>query len=142
MTTDECARIEELISAMQDNAATPEEVARVERHIAGCARCRATAAAYQRVDQQVRRYIMATPVPEIAAPWRNEPLIVPVRRGGAGLGHWRITLVGLATHALPGGPPAALVLFDQAGGVDGGPLVAGLHASASSGSIICAGTPE
>lgn len=97
MTIDECARIEELISAMQDNAATPEEAARVERHIAGCARCRATTAAYQRVDQQVRRYIMATPVPEIAAPWRNEPLIVPVRRGGGGLGHWRITLVGLAT---------------------------------------------
>jgi putative zinc finger protein len=97
MTTDEHAEIEALISALQDNAATPEEVARVERHIAGCARCRATAAAYLRVDQQVRRYIMATPVPEIATPWHNEPLIVPVRRGGAGLGHWRITLVGLAT---------------------------------------------
>ena len=97
MTSEECARIEELISAMQDSAATPEEVARVERHTAGCARCRATGAAYQRVDQQVRRYIMATPVPEIAAPWRNEPLVVPTRPGAGGIGHWRITLAGLAT---------------------------------------------
>ena len=32
MTTDEHAEIEALISALQDNAATPEEVVRVERH--------------------------------------------------------------------------------------------------------------
>lgn len=95
MTIDECAHIEELLSALQDGAATPEERAQVERHIAGCARCQATAAAFGRVDRQVRRYLMATPVPEIAAPWRSEPLVLPQRRGER-LGHWRVTVVGLA----------------------------------------------
>ncbi len=95
MTSDECARIEELISAQQDGGASPEERAQIERHVAGCARCQATAAAYGQVDRQVRRYLMATPVPELAAPWRNEPVPLPVRRG-EGLGHWRATAVGLA----------------------------------------------
>ncbi|CAA9586081.1 MAG: hypothetical protein AVDCRST_MAG18-3853 [uncultured Thermomicrobiales bacterium] len=95
MTTAECARIEELISARQDRAASPDERAQVERHIAGCDRCRATAAAFGRVDHEVRRYIGATPVPEIAAPWRSEPFARPVHRG-EGLGHWRATTVGLA----------------------------------------------
>ena len=86
--TDEHARIEELLSAMQDGAATPEEVALVQRHLATCAQCRATAAAFEQIDRQVRRYLIATPVPEMAAPWRNEPLVVvaPQRRGSPG--HW------------------------------------------------------
>jgi anti-sigma factor RsiW len=95
MTIDECARIEELISAQQDGAATPEERAQIERHVAGCARCQATVAAFGKVDRQVRRYLMATPVPEIAAPWRHEPAPLPARRVGS-LGHWRATTVGLA----------------------------------------------
>lgn len=94
MTIDECARIEELISAQQDGAVTPEERAQIERHVAGCARCQATIAAYGQVDRQVRRYLMATPVPELATPWRNEPVSLPARRGGS-LGHWRATAVGL-----------------------------------------------
>ncbi len=36
-TSAECARIEELISAMQDGAATPAERERVERALAGMA---------------------------------------------------------------------------------------------------------
>ncbi|MFN8517688.1 MAG: zf-HC2 domain-containing protein, partial [Chloroflexia bacterium] len=94
--TDEHARIEELLSAMQDGAATPEEVAQVQRHLATCAQCRATATAFEQIDRQVKRYLMATPVPEMASPWRNEPLIVvaPRRRGNPG--HWRATTVGLA----------------------------------------------
>jgi len=95
MTIDECAHIEELLSAMQDGAVTPEERARAERHINGCARCQATAAAFGQVDRQVRRYLMATPVPEIGAPWRTEPLVLPQRRGTSA-GHWRVTAVGLA----------------------------------------------
>jgi predicted anti-sigma-YlaC factor YlaD len=94
--TDEHARIEELLSAVQDGAATPEEAALVQRHLATCAQCRATAAAFEQIDRQVRRYLMATPVPEMAAPWRNEPLVTvaPRRRGSPG--HWRITTVGLS----------------------------------------------
>jgi hypothetical protein len=95
MTIDECAHIEEILSAMQDGAATPEERALAERHISGCARCQATAAAFGQVDRQVRRYLMATPVPEIGAPWRSEPLVLPQRRGMP-MGHWRVTAVGLA----------------------------------------------
>ncbi len=95
MTIDECAHIEELLSAMQDGAVTPEERARAGRHINGCARCQATAAAFGQVDRQVRRYLMATPVPEIGAPWRTEPLVLPQRRGTSA-GHWRVTAVGLA----------------------------------------------
>ncbi len=95
MTIDECAQIEELLSAMQEGVATSEERALVERHIAGCARCQATAAAFGQVDRQVRRYLMATPVPELGAPWRTEPLVLPQRRS-EGLGHWRVTAVGLA----------------------------------------------
>lgn len=94
--TDEHARVEELLSAMQDGAATPEEVGLVERHLATCARCRATATAYRQVDRQVRHYLMATPVPEIATPWRNEPLVVVAPRQRGNLGHWRITAAGLA----------------------------------------------
>ena len=62
MTIDECAHIEEILSAMQDGAATPEERAQAERHISGCARCQATATAFGQIDRQVRRYLMATPV--------------------------------------------------------------------------------
>ncbi|HEY8599567.1 MAG TPA: zf-HC2 domain-containing protein, partial [Thermomicrobiales bacterium] len=95
MTIEECAQIEETLSAMQDGAATPEERARAERHIVGCARCQATTAAFGQVDRQVRRYLMATPVPEIGTPWRAEPLVLLQRRGTK-LGHWRVTAVGLA----------------------------------------------
>lgn len=95
MTIDECAHIEEILSAMQDGAATSEERAQAERHVSGCARCQATAAAYRQVDRQVRRYLMATPVPETGAPWRTEPLVLPQRRGTP-TGHWRVTAVGLA----------------------------------------------
>ncbi len=94
--TDEHTRIEELLSAMQDDAATPEDTALVERHLATCARCRATASAFAQVDREVRRYLMATPVPEIAAPWRAEPLLAASARPRTSSGHWRITTVGLA----------------------------------------------
>lgn len=95
MTINECAHVEEILSAMQDGAATPEERAHAERHISGCARCRTTAAAFGQIDRQVRRYLMATPVPEIGAPWQVEPLVLPQRRGTT-MGHWRVTAVGLA----------------------------------------------
>ncbi len=46
---DEHTRIEELLSAMQDDAATPEDTALVESAtLATCARCRATASAPSR----------------------------------------------------------------------------------------------
>jgi hypothetical protein len=94
--TDEHARVEELLSAMQDGAATPEEVTLVQRHLATCAQCRATAAAFDQIDRQVRRYLMATPVPEMVSPWRNEPLVVVAPRRSGSPGHWRATTVGLA----------------------------------------------
>src|SRR6187402_162997 len=78
--TDEHARIEELLSSMQDGAATPDEVAQVQRHLATCAQCRATAAAFEQIDRQVKRYLMVTPVPEMASPWRNEPLVAVAPR--------------------------------------------------------------
>ncbi len=96
MTTNECTRIEELLSAHQDGATTAAEEAQIAQHLATCAQCQQTAAAFGQIDQQLRRYMQATPVPEIAAPWRNEPLLVPARRGGS-LGHWRATMIGLAT---------------------------------------------
>ncbi|MDP9371587.1 MAG: zf-HC2 domain-containing protein, partial [Chloroflexota bacterium] len=70
MATD-CSRIAELLSAAQDGAATPEERALIDRHLAGCADCRATADAYRRVDERVRLFLQGTPVPPIAAPWRE-----------------------------------------------------------------------
>src|SRR5215208_7511190 len=70
-TSAECARIEELISALQDGAATPAEREQVERHVAGCDSCRATLAAFLRNDALLARYLQTTPVPAIGAPWRE-----------------------------------------------------------------------
>jgi predicted anti-sigma-YlaC factor YlaD len=94
--TDEHARIEELLSSMQDGAATPDEVAQVQRHLATCAQCRATAAAFEQIDRQVKRYLMATPVPEMASSWRSEPLVAVAPRRRGNMGHWRVTTVGLS----------------------------------------------
>ena len=110
--TPECDQIEELLSALQDGAVTPAEQARVERHLADCADCRASAAAFQRVDERLRHYLQLTPVPPIAAPWRQE------RPGFAGWlalfgsGRARVTLAGVTTvlilvvaaRLLTGGP--------------------------------------
>ncbi len=52
--------------------------------------------AFAQVDREVRRYLMATPVPEIATPWRAEPLLAAPTRPRTSPGHWRITTVGLA----------------------------------------------
>src|SRR5688500_17282327 len=88
----ECAQMEALICAAQDGAATPEERARVERHLAGCADCRASAAAFRRVDDELKRYLRLTPVPAIVRPWRNARARRAPLSGG-----WRLTIAGLAT---------------------------------------------
>lgn len=111
-------RIEELLSVMQDGAATPEEEALVARHLAGCARCRATAAAYRRVDERVVAYMRATPVPEMAPAWRA----AAGRRSGrwtigGGRGGLRVALVGVATVLLLLLGASALV--QRAGNRDG-----------------------
>ena len=127
--TDEHARIEELLSSMQDGAATPEEAAQVRRHLAACARCRATAAAYQQIDRQVRRYLMATPVPEIATPWRNEPLVTVAPRGRGNLGHWRVTTVGLALIFVLLFAGTALTFFNRNNNPEAGQASGGVPAA-------------
>ncbi len=94
----ECARIEELLSAAQDGAATPEERARIARHLVGCADCRASQAAFRRIDDRVRRYLSLTPVPEIARPWRDARPARPAPPFAGG--RWRAALAGLATLVL------------------------------------------
>ena len=82
MTAHDCARIEELISAQMDGATTPEEDARIARHLGDCADCRTTALAFERVDREVGAYLRATPVPAIGTPWRDRqrpPLAIPGR---------------------------------------------------------------
>jgi predicted anti-sigma-YlaC factor YlaD len=71
MTKHDCARIEGLISARMDRATSPEEDARIERHLDDCPECRATALAFERVDREVGAYLRATPVPAIGTPWRE-----------------------------------------------------------------------
>jgi len=94
-------RVEELLSALQDGAATPAEEALVARHLAGCVRCRATAAAYQRVNERVVAYLRATPVPELTPTWRAAA-DRPAGRWtiGGGRGGLRVALVGVATILL------------------------------------------
>ncbi|HET8626761.1 MAG TPA: zf-HC2 domain-containing protein [Thermomicrobiales bacterium] len=91
-TSAECAHVEELLSAVQDGAASPADQELVRRHLATCDACRATAAAFERNDERLRDYLRATPVPPIGAPWREAR---PRRARGAGT--WRVALVSLAT---------------------------------------------
>src|SRR5439155_1462164 len=95
----EHARIEELISALQDGAASPAEQALVERHVATCPSCRATVEAFGRNDERLRRYLQATPVPPIDSPWleaaRTRGAGHPLAGGGAR--NWRVALAGLVT---------------------------------------------
>jgi hypothetical protein len=90
----EHARIEELISALQDGAASPAEQALVERHIATCPSCRATVAAFRRNDERLRRYLQATPVPPIGSPWLTAAGARSAERGAR---NWRVALAGLVT---------------------------------------------
>jgi len=95
MTEQDCAQIEELISAHMDGATTPEEDARIERHLGDCADCRATALAFARVDHEVSDYLRATPVPAIGTPWREErraPVAIPGR-----FARWRSATIALTT---------------------------------------------
>jgi predicted anti-sigma-YlaC factor YlaD len=110
--TPECDQIEELLSALQDGAVTAAEQSRVERHLADCADCRASAAAFQRVDERLRRYLQLTPVPPIDAPWRQERSHFARWLALFGSGRARITLAGVTTvvilivaaRLLAGGP--------------------------------------
>ncbi len=95
MTAHDCARIEELISARMDGATSPEEDARIERHLRDCADCRATALAFSHVDREVSAYLRATPVPAIARPWR-EARRTPLFAQGL-LTRWRPATLALTT---------------------------------------------
>lgn len=95
MTAHDCARIEELLSARMDGATTPEEDARVARHLRDCADCRATALAFSHVDREVSAYLRAIPVPAIAAPWR-EARRTPLFVQGL-LARWRPAALALTT---------------------------------------------
>src|SRR5438874_2010734 len=90
----EHARIEELISALQDGAASPAERALVARHIATCPSCRATVEAFRRNDERLRRYLQATPVPPIGSPWLAAAGARSAERGAR---NWRVALAGLVT---------------------------------------------
>lgn len=96
-----CSRIEELLSAAQDGATSPAEKALIERHLAGCPACRATAEAYRRNDERLLRYLQGTPVPPIAAPWRAAPPQVATGRPATHRpGRGQVALAGLALIAL------------------------------------------
>ncbi len=95
MTPHDCAQIEELLSARMDGATSPEEDARIERHLRDCADCQATALAFTRVNREVGAYLRATPVPAIGTPWRGTrraPLLVQGL-----LARWRPTTLALTT---------------------------------------------
>ncbi len=95
MTTDNCAQIEELLSARMDGATSPAEDARIERHLDDCADCQATALAFGRVDHEVGAYLRATPVPAIGTPWR-EARRTPLFIQGL-LAQWRPATLALTT---------------------------------------------
>lgn len=90
MTEHDCARIEGLISARMDGATSPEEDARIARHLDDCPECRATALAFERVDREVGAYLRATPVPAIGTPWRRARRATPFAR-------WRPATIALTT---------------------------------------------
>lgn len=90
MTSNDCAHIEELISVRLDGAATPDELAQIARHLDDCADCQTTVAAFAQVDQRVRTYLHATPVPEIAA-------ARPAARRAGGFARWRPATIALTT---------------------------------------------
>ena len=95
MTERDCAQIEELISARMDGATTPEEDARIERHLGDCADCRATTFAFARVDREVSNYLRATPVPAIGTPWREQRR-APIAISGL-FARWRPATIALTT---------------------------------------------
>jgi len=95
MTEQNCAQIEELISARMDGATTPEEDARIKRHLGDCADCRATTLAFARVDHEVSDYLRATPVPAIGTPWRDQQR-APIAIQGL-VARWRPATIALTT---------------------------------------------
>lgn len=77
-----CEDYEELISARLDGALTDEERAALDAHLAGCPRCRRTAAELAEVDAALRSLAGAAPV-DLTARVRErigEEKVVPLRR--------------------------------------------------------------
>ena len=59
----DCTEIRPLISYYYDGEATPEERAKVERHLAGCEDCRRVLAEYRAISGDLRD--MAVPAPPV-----------------------------------------------------------------------------
>lgn len=119
-----CEDYEELISARLDGALTDEERAALDAHLAGCPRCRRTAAELARVDAALRSLDGAAPV-DLTARVRErigEERAVPLRRPRRAL--WGVACAAALALVLVAG--RGLSLFPAAGdeACDTAPLAA------------------
>ena len=119
-----CEDYEELISARLDGALTDEERAALDAHLAGCPRCRRTAAELARVDAALRSLDGAAPV-DLTARVRErigEERAVPLRRPRRAM--WGVACAAALALALVAG--RGLSLFPAAGdeACDTAPLAA------------------